>query len=135
MDPQRLSLKPKLLFSHSVVSDSLQYMDRCMPTSLSFAVSWSLLKFMSFDSLMHPAISSSVTHFLSCPQSFPASGSFPMHQLFPSGGQSIGTSASASVVSMNIQGLFALRLTGLTTLLSRDSQESSPNHNLKVSVL
>ena len=51
----------------------------------------------------HPTISSSVVPFSSCPQSFPASGSFPMSQLFTSGGQSIGASASASVLPMNIQ--------------------------------
>ena len=51
----------------------------------------------------HPTISSSVIPFSSCPQSFPASGSFPMNQLFISGGQSIGVSASASVLPMNIQ--------------------------------
>ena len=51
----------------------------------------------------HPTISSSVIPFSSCLQSFPASGSFPMSQLFTSGGQSIGASASASVLPMNIQ--------------------------------
>ena len=54
----------------------------------------------------HPTISSSVVPFSSCPQSFPASGSFPMTQLFASGGQSIGGSASASVLPMNIQSWF-----------------------------
>ena len=52
----------------------------------------------------HPTISSSVVPFSSCPQSFPASGSFPMSQLFASGGQIIGASASASIFPMNIQG-------------------------------
>ena len=52
----------------------------------------------------HPTISSSVTPFSACPQSFPALGSFQMSQFFTSGGQSIGVSASASVHSMNIQG-------------------------------
>ena len=51
----------------------------------------------------HPTISSSVIPFSSCPQSFPASGSFPMSQLFVSGGQSIGVSASTSVLLMNTQ--------------------------------
>ena len=54
----------------------------------------------------HPTISSSVTPFSSCPQSFPESGSYQMSQLFISGGQSIGTSASASVLPMNIQGWY-----------------------------
>ena len=52
----------------------------------------------------HPTISSSVVPFSSCLQSFPASGSFPVSQFFPSGDQSIGASASASVLPMNIQG-------------------------------
>ena len=61
----------------------------------------------------HPTISSSIVPFSSCPQSFPASGSFPVSQFFASGDQSIGTSASASVLPMNIQGWFHLGLTGL----------------------
>ena len=60
-----------------------------------------------------------ITSFSSCPQSFPASGSFPMSQLFTSGGQSIGTSASASVFLMNILGRFPLGLTTLISLLSK----------------
>ena len=73
----------------------------------------------------HPTISSSGTPFqTSCPQSFPPSGSFPMSQLFASGGQSIGV--SASVLSMNIWGWFPLGLTGLISLLSKElSKESS----------
>jgi len=61
----------------------------------------------------HPTISSSVVPFSSCPQSFPASGSFPMSWLFASGGQSIRASVLASVLPMNIQGWFPLGLTGL----------------------
>ena len=61
----------------------------------------------------HPTISSSVAPFSSHLQSFPASGSFPMSQLFAWGGQSIGVSASASVLPMNIQDWFPLGLTGL----------------------
>ena len=67
----------------------------------------------------HPAISSSVILFSSCPQSFPASGSFPMNQLFSSGGQSVGASASATVLPMNIQGWLPLGLTGLISQLSK----------------
>ena len=62
----------------------------------------------------HPTISSSVTPFWICPQSFPASGTFTMNQLFASGGQSIG--ASASVLPVNIQFWFPLWLTGLISL-------------------
>ena len=60
----------------------------------------------------HPTISSSVVPFSSCLQSFPASGSFQMSQFFASGGQSIGVSASASVLPMNIQDWFPLGWTG-----------------------
>ena len=59
----------------------------------------------------HPIISSSAVPFSSCLQSFPASGSFPMSKFFPSGGQGIGVSASASILPMNIQGWFPLGLT------------------------
>ena len=64
----------------------------------------------------HPAISSSVVPFSSCPQSFPASGSFPTSQLFASGGQSIGISASISVLPMIIQDWFPLGWTGWVSL-------------------
>ena len=64
----------------------------------------------------HPIISSSAIPFSSCLQSFPASGSFAMSQFFASGGQSIGTLASASVLPMNIQDWFPLGLTGLISL-------------------
>ena len=67
----------------------------------------------------HPTIPSSVTPFSSCPQSFPASGSFPMSQLFTSGGQSIGISASSSVLPVNIQGWFPVEWTGLISSLSK----------------
>ena len=67
----------------------------------------------------HPTISFSVIPFSSCLQSFPASGSFPLSQLFLSDDQSTGPSASASVLSMNIQGWFPLGLTGLISLLSK----------------
>ena len=67
----------------------------------------------------HPTISSSNTLFSFCLQSFPASGSFQMSWLCASGGQSIGASASASVLPMSIQGWLSLRLTGLISLLSR----------------
>ena len=86
---------------------------------LSFTISWSLLTLMSIESVCHSTVSSSVVPFSSCPQSFPGSGSFPVSQLYASGSQSIGVSASASVLPMNIQGWFPLGLTGLVSLLSR----------------
>ena len=67
----------------------------------------------------HPTISSSVVPFSSCLQSFPSSGSFPMSQFFSSDDQSIGPSASASVLPINIQDWFPLGLTGLISLQSK----------------
>ena len=68
----------------------------------------------------HPAISSSVVPFSSCLQSFPTSGSFPMSWLFTSGGQSIGASATASVLPMNFQDWFPLEWTFLISLQSKE---------------
>ena len=107
-------------FSHSVVSDSLwphrlQHARLPCPSlsprvcSNSCPLSW----------WWHPTISSSVTPFSSCPQSFLASVSFLVSQLFTSGGQIIGVSASASVLPMYIQSWFPLGLTGLISLLSK----------------
>ena len=80
----------------------------------------------------HPTISSSVVPFSSCPQSFLASGSFQMSQLFASGSQSIGVSASASALPINIQDWFPLGWTGWISLQSpKNSQESSPTPEFK----
>ena len=84
--------------------------------SLSITDSWSPPKPMSIESVM-PTILSSAVPFSFCPQSFPASVSFPMSQLFTSGGQSIGVSASA--LSINIQDWFPLEWTGLISLQSK----------------
>ena len=67
----------------------------------------------------HPTTSSSVVPFSSCLQSFPASESFPMSQFFPSGGQTTGASASASVLPINIQDRFSLGWTGWISLQSK----------------
>ena len=67
----------------------------------------------------HPTISSSIVPFSSCPQSLPASGSFPMSQLFASGGQSITVSASASLLPMNTQDWSPLGWTGWISLQSK----------------
>ena len=67
----------------------------------------------------HAPISSSVVPFSSCPQSFPASGSFPVSQFFTSGGQSIAVSASTSILPMNTQDWFPLGWTGWTSLQSK----------------
>ena len=86
----------------------------CLPLSPGVCPSSCLLNWW-----FHPIISSFVALFFLCLQPLPASGSFPMSQLFASDGQSIGTSASASVLPMSIQGWFLLSLTGLISLLSQ----------------
>ena len=100
-----------LLFSRSVMSDSLQPHELqharlpCpLPTPRAYSNSCPLSQWC------HSTNSSSVTPFSSCLQSFATSGSFPMSQLFTSGGQSIGASASTSILPMNIQGWFLSRL-------------------------
>ena len=87
--------------------------------SLSFTISYSLLRLMSIKSAMPSSHLISVVPFSSCLQSFPASGSFPRSLLFTSGSQSTGASGLASVLPMNIQGWFHLGLTGLITLQSK----------------
>ena len=101
-----------LQFSCSVVSDSRDTMDCSTP---GFPVHHYLPELMSIRSV-YPTISSSVVPFSSCLQSFPASWSFPRSQFFASDkdGQSVGVSASASDLPVNIQDWFLLGLTGLT---------------------
>ena len=104
-------------FSHSVVSNSLQphelqHTRLPCPSPTPKACSNSCPS----NWWCHPTISSSVVPLSSCIQSFPASGSFQMSQFFTSDSQSIGTSASASVLPMNIQDWFPLGLTGLISL-------------------
>ena len=93
---------------------------------LGFPILHYLLEFAQTPSSQwcHPTISSSVVPFSSCLQSFPGSGCFLMSQLFTSGGQIVGVSASASVLPMNIQGLFPLGLTGLISLQSKGTLKS-----------
>ena len=119
------------LFSHYVVSESLRphglqhARPPCpSPTPRIYSDSCPLSQWY------HPAISCAVVLFSSCPQSFPASGSFPMSQFFASGGQSIGVSASASVLLINIQDWFPLGWTGWISLLS-NKLESSPTPQFK----
>ena len=84
----------------------------------------------------HLAISSSVIPFSSCLQSFPASGSFQMSQFFTSGGQSIGVSASASVLPVNIQNWFPLRMDWLDLLAVQGTLKSLLQHySSKASIL
>ena len=92
-----------LLFSSSVTSDSLQSPELQHPagqTSLSFTISLSLLRLMSIESVMPSNHFTLCCPFLLLPSIFPASGSFPMSQLFASGGQSTRASASASVLPL-----------------------------------
>ena len=101
-----------------------------------FGVCSNLSKFAPLSWWCHPTISFSVIPFSSCLHSFPASRSFPISQLFASGGQSIGASASASVLPMNIQGQFPLELTGLISLLSKGFLRPTPQiENISSSVL
>ena len=99
---------------------------------LSITNSRSLPKLMSIELVMPSTISSSVIPFSSCPQSLPASESFQMSQLFASGGQSIGTSASTSVLPMNTQDWSPLGWTGWISLqckgLSRVFNTTVQNH-------
>ena len=123
-----------LLFSHQVLSDSLQPHGLqharlpCPSPSPGVCPSSRLLNWWC-----HPTISSSIALFSFCLQSFPASGSFPMSRLLASGGQSIG--ASASVLPVNIQGWFPLRLTGLISLLSKGLSSLFQHHSSKALIL
>ena len=83
----------------------------------------------------HQAISSSVVPFSSCPQSLPASGSFPMSQLFAWGGQSTGVSASTSVLPMNTQDWSPLGWTGWISLESKGLKSLFQHHSSKASIL
>ena len=86
---------------------------------------------MSSSRWCHPTISSPVIPFSSCPQSFPASESFQVSQLFTSGGQSIGVSASTSVLPMNTQDWSPLGWTGWISCSPKDSQELPPTPQFK----
>ena len=109
-----------LFFCHQVMSDSLQHHGlqhtRLPCPSLSPGV---CSNSHPLSQWYHPPSSSSAAPFSPCSQFSPGSGSFPVSQLFTSGGQSIGVSASASVLPMNIQDLFTLGLTSLLSLHSK----------------
>ena len=87
--------------------------------SLPFNISVNLRKLMPIESVMPFNHLILCCPFSSCPQPFPTSGSFPVSQLFASGDQNIGASASAPVLPMNMQGWFSLGLTVSTSLLSK----------------
>ena len=119
--PRRQFLKlPLVQFSRPVMSDSLwphglQHARLPCPSLTPGVYSNSC----PLSRWCRPTISSSVISFSSCLQSSPASGSFPMSHFFTSGDQSIGVSASASVLSVNIQEWFPLGWTGWISLLSK----------------
>ena len=106
-----------LLFSHSVVSDFL-WLHRLQHTGLPHPSLFlrACSNSCPLSQWCHPIISSSVNPFSSCLQSFATSSFFPVSWFFTIGGQSIGTSTSALVLPVNIQGWFPLRLTGLISL-------------------
>ena len=121
-----------LLCSPSVMSDSLrphglQYIRLPCPSASPRVCSNSCPSSRWY----HPNVSSFVVPFSSCLLSLLTSVSLPMSRLFASGDQSIGALALASVLPINIQGWFPLGSTGLISLLSRDSQESSPTPQFK----
>ena len=126
-----------LLFSHSVMSNSLQphglqHARLPRPSPSPGACSNSCL----LSQWCHPTSSSSVVPFSSCLQSFPASGSFPMSQLFTLGGQSVGASASVSVLPMNIQDWFSFRIDWFDLLAVQGTLKSLPHHHSsKASIL
>ena len=108
-----------LLFSDCHVWFFVTLWTAARQASLSFTISQSLLKFMCIESVMVSNRLISAALFSFCLQSFPSSGSFPVSRLFVSSGQSIGVSASALVLPINIQGWFLLGLTGLIFLQSK----------------
>ena len=133
---RHFSLFP-IQFSCSVVSDSLwphwlQHTTPPCPSPTAGVYSNSCPS----SHWCHPTTSSSVIPFSSCAQSFPASGSFPMSQFFTSGGQSIGVSASASVLPMNIQDWFPLGWTKFDFLADQGTLKSLlQHHSSKASIL
>ena len=107
-------------FSHSVMSNSLlphELQQTRLPCPSP--TPWACSNSCPLTQWCHPTIASSVIPSSSCLQSFPASGSFPMIQVFASGSQSIGASASASALPMNIQDWFPLGWTGFISLQSK----------------
>ena len=132
----RICFELSLLFSHSVMPDSLWphglHHARLPCPSPSPRVCSNLCPLSQW---CHPTISSSVVPFSSCLQSFPASASFPISWLFSSGGQSFGVSASASVLPMNIQGWFPLGLTKELLAVQRTLKSLLQHHSSKASIL
>ena len=129
--------KRRLLLGRKVVTNLdniLKSRDITLPTKVRLVKTMVFPNSCPLSWWCHPTISSSVVPFSSCLQSFPAPGSFLMNQFFALGGQSIGISASASVLPMNIQDWFPLGWTpkGVGSPCSpRDFQEFSPTSQFK----
>ena len=108
-----------LHFSCFVMSDSVTLWTTACQASCPSPILRACSNSCPSSQWCHPTISSSVVPFSSCLQSFPASKSFPKSQFFPSGGQSIGVSASASILPVNIQDWSPLGLTSWISLQSK----------------
>ena len=124
----RLSAEwPSVQFSHSVMSNSATPWIAACQASLSITNSWSSPKFMCIKLVMPSSHLILCRPLLLLPQSLPASGSFPMSQLFASYGQSIGVSVSTSVLPINTQDWSPLGWTGLISLQSKGLSRVFPN--------
>ena len=124
-----------LQLSRSVISDSVTPWTAAHQASLSINNSGVHSNSCPSSQWWHATISSSIIPFSSCLQSFPASGSFPMSQFFTSGGQNIGVSASASVLSINTQDWSPLGWTAWISLQSRGFLSLLQHHSSKASIL
>ena len=128
----KINLYSSLQFSHSVVSDSLQPHELQHPRPPCPSPTPGVYPNPCLSSQWcHPAISSSVIPFSSCPQSFPESGSFQMSQFFASGSQSIRVSASKSVLPMNTRDWSPLGWTGWISLQSKGLSRVFSNTTVK----
>ena len=125
-----------LLFSHPLMSDSLwpHGLQHARPPCPSLSPEFCPRSCPLYQ-WCRPAVSSSDALFSFCPQSFPASRTFPMSQLFASDDQTTGVSASASVLPISIQAWFPLRLTGLICLLSKGLRSLLQHHSSKASII
>ena len=145
--PKNVKTTSQLYSSQSVQSLSLVWLFATLwitaqQASLSIMNFWSLPKLMSKSQWRRPTISSSVIPFSSCLQSLPASGSFQMSQFFAAGGQSIGVSASASVLPINIQHWFplgwtcwiSLQFKGLSRVFSNTTVQKHQFFNAQLSL-
>ena len=116
------------------MSDSATPWTAAYQASLSITTSWSLLKFMSIKSVM-PSSHLILCHPLLLPSIFPSMESFSMSQFFESGGQSIGVSASASILPINIQDWFPLGWTGYLLAVQGTLKSLLQHHSSKASIL